>query len=587
MVKVDLFAITHPAATVARGIENLLMYGERSHFVVKGACAITARLVSAVAFPIILSLELIFLRIPKMLLAVNTEKSQQKVDKAFKYFLAICPSVIFGLYCPEAVPGFFLKRPNTDHKILPFGVERIFGKAVKSKIQYPQSAQEVCRIVTAAKTGSKQVCIIGAGMSQGTQTIPNQEDQVVIHTKHLNGIQVNAANNTVTVGAGATWEEVQLALDREGKSAIVKQASDIFSIGGSIGINCHGWAHTYGAIAKTVRSLKMVDAQGRLRVLHRPNENTPFERLTDDEKLFKCMFGTLGYFGVVVEATLDIVDNVTVQEKTKEIDLDQFVAEYEPIKNNPGVPLHGSRLILDVLSGDPLRKVYMVSYHEMPNEQLLAKITKEPKNGLRLERIGLKLISHLSNFSTKRLISYFWGQEKIGMFSQRKMTRNQALHPPINAFKMMHQSDCHAQWLQEYFIEPDKLANFIRFLGAELKANDVRLINATISPKPKDAISILPYAEKERYAVVICFAQQKTPTEIAKTKQWIENVNAYLAAGNGVFYQAYMPYATREQFEACYGAQRVEQMRILKQQFDPDHVFGNAHTAKYYDRKEA
>ena len=169
------------------------------------------------------------------------------------------------------------------------------------------------------------------------------------------------------------------------------------------------------------------------------------------------------------------------------------------------------------------------------------------------------------------------------MFSERKITRNQALHPPINAFKLMHESDLHAQWLQEYFIEPSKLANFIRFLGAELKANDVPLINATIRPTPKDDISILPYAEEDRYGVVICFAQEKTPAAIEKTKRWIENVNAYLAASNGVFYQAYMPYATREQFEACYGAARIEQMRILKQQFDPNHVFGNAHTAKYYD----
>jgi FAD/FMN-containing dehydrogenase len=172
------------------------------------------------------------------------------------------------------------------------------------------------------------------------------------------------------------------------------------------------------------------------------------------------------------------------------------------------------------------------------------------------------------------------------MFSKRKMTRNQALHPPINAFKLLRQSDCHAQWLQEYFIKPDRLADFLQFLGAELKANEVRLINATIRPTPQDDVSILPYAEVDRYAVVICFAQRKTPEEIAKTKKWIENIHSFLARGNGVFYQAYMPYATRDQFEACYGKERVEQMRRLKKQFDPDCVFGNAHTAKYYDTNE-
>ena len=47
-----------------------------------------------------------------------------------------------------------------------------------------------------------------------------------------------------------------------------------------------------------------------------------------------------------------------------------------------------------------------------------------------------------------------------------------------------------------------------------------------------------------------------------------------------------MPYATVEQFETCYGPDRVKEMRRLKSCFDPDHVFGNAHTAKYYDKQE-
>ncbi|MBX9744244.1 MAG: hypothetical protein K2X08_03420 [Chlamydiales bacterium] len=164
------------------------------------------------------------------------------------------------------------------------------------------------------------------------------------------------------------------------------------------------------------------------------------------------------------------------------------------------------------------------------------------------------------------------------------MTRNEALHPPINAFKILHHSDLHAQWLQEYFVKPDHLPNFLRFLGAELKANEVRLINATIRPTPRDDISILPYAEQDRYAVVICFAQVKTEAEMAKTRKWIENVQEFLISPGqeGVFYQAYMPYATQEQFTTCYGPERIATMRALKRRFDPEDVFGNAHTAKYY-----
>ena len=115
------------------------------------------------------------------------------------------------------------------------------------------------------------------------------------------------------------------------------------------------------------------------------------------------------------------------------------------------------------------------------------------------------------------------------MTSTRVVSRNEVLHPPINVFQMFPASDLHGQWLQEYFVKPEKLVDFIKFLGPVLKENKVRLINATIRPTPEDRNSILPYATKGgRMAVVISFDQLKTEKEIAKTKAWIEQVNDYL-----------------------------------------------------------
>jgi FAD/FMN-containing dehydrogenase len=151
---------------------------------------------------------------------------------------------------------------------------------------------------------------------------------------------------------------------------------------------------------------------------------------------------------------------------------------------------------------------------------------------------------------------------------------------------MLHRSNLHAQWLQEYFLTKDELEPFLIFLGKTLKNNQVRLINATIRPTPKDELSILPYAEQDRFAVVISFAQKKTQKEIAKTEKWIKEVNAYLLDHQGVFYQAYMPFASREDFERSYGKERVERMRDLKEKYDPEYRFGNAHTKKYYNREE-
>lgn len=486
------------------------------------------------------------------------------------------------------MPGFFLKRPKSDYEVRPFGVEKIFGATLEQKMDCPETEEEVIAIVRDARGKKQQVSILGAGMSQGPQAVPEDaRTGRVIDTKRLSRIEVHPNKNTVTVGAGATWEQIQLELDKVHKSVIVKQAADIFSVGGSIAINCHGWAHEYGAISSTVRSLKVIDANGDIRILPKPRTGVPFEELTDDEKLFKCMFGTMGYFGVIVEATLEIVDNEMLVEKTIEVPPQNFCAVYEEILEARQTPLFGGRLVLDTLEDIPVRSVCMVTYQKTPPGPVdgFRNITKEPKYGTRIQRIGLKLISHLSHFFAERLISYFWTNEKKDMFSEKILTRNEALHPPINAFKVLHQSDLHAQWLQEYFIKKENLPNFLAFLGAQLKADDVRLINATIRPTPKDDISILPYVEQDRHAVVICFAQKKTTAEMEKTRRWINRVNEFLINTGDVFYQAYMPYATQEQFEKCYGPERMQRLREMKAYFDPDHVFGSAHTAKYYDTK--
>lgn len=574
------WSVRHPSAMMAHGIESIILSGENSDSkLLKGSCALFSRVVSLTIFPVFLTLELFFKRIPKALLSLPScrapsvngipNKWQRNVDKIGKFALGILMTP-GTLYSPDGISSFFLKR-RPDHAIVPFGVEKEYGQAIVPIIHTPSTEEELIERFNEASTAGKQISVVGAGMSQGTQTVPDGSNGMIINTKNLNSISIDEAENTVTVGAGATWEQIQSALNEKGKSSIVKQASDVFSIGGSIGINCHGWAHAKGSISSTVKSLKVLTANGTI------------ETLTPKDELFKCMFGTLGYFGIIVEATLEIVDNEELIETSHSVDIDQFHEEYEKIKEQE-IPLFGGRLSLDALEGNPLSKVEMNCFTRLgkPSAPLTSNFTCERNRGTRLERIALFAIAQLPNGTVKKLLSRFWKSESKKMQSGRKTTRNEALHPPIKAFMALHHSNLHAQWLQEYFIKKENLPAFLRYLGKTLKANDVRLINATIRPTPKDTVSILPYAEQERYAVVICFAQRKTKKAIASSEKWMKEVLKHVVDNGDVYYQAYMPFATKEQFERCYG-QNVKELRRLKNKYDPSHRFGNKHTAKYFD----
>lgn len=575
--------LKHPTAYVAKEIENLVIKGKNSPKTAeKIGYGLLSRLMSVTVFPSVLTAELFLKHVPKFVLSIpvrqeNKEKYNEKCrknfDKVTKYALGLTFSPL-GIRAGDGVSGLFLKAPNSNEMIRPFGVEEQYGKKVE-QIYCPTSVEELQDLVKKAKQEKRQISIVGAGLSQGPHTVPANDHYLVINTKHLNQIEVGS--NSVKVQAGATWEEIQCEVNKKGKSVIVKQASDIFSIGGSIAINCHGWAHEYGAISSTVESLDVIDAHGELRTL------------TPKDELFGCFFGTLGYFGVIVNATFKLENNEQLVERTEEVDLSEFIQHYKNKIKGHDIPLFGGRLVLDNMDANPLRKVCMVSYEKEKNELGLpipaanSEFKAELKYGKRLERIALQALGRLSYFTTRRLISWLWNREKELMLTTKHMTRNEALHPPINPFKMLHNSNLHTQWLQEYFITEEHLPNFLRFLGAELKANDVRLINATIRPTPKDSISILPYAEQDRYAVVICFGQLKTENEIERSKQWMMRVNEFLISQGDIYYQAYMPFTTQEQFEKCYGKEKIEDLRKLKQKYDPENLFSNSHTKKYFD----
>src|SRR5262249_50506654 len=203
--------------------------------------------------------ELVLKRVPKAAFSVSkpaSPKFKKNVKKIEKFALGIFFSPL-GLRSPDAVSVFFLKKPFSGIAVRPFGVENEFGKGVDA-IAYAKDVMELQQTIKEAIKQKKQISVIGAGMCQGTQTIPCKDKYLVINTKNLTKMEFGKDNATVKIQSGATWEDVQIEANKRGKSVIVKQASDIFSIGGSIGINCHGWAHEYGALSSTVISLEVI-----------------------------------------------------------------------------------------------------------------------------------------------------------------------------------------------------------------------------------------------------------------------------------------------------------------------------------------
>src|SRR4051812_36317091 len=165
-----------------------------------------------------------------------------------------------------------------------------------SAIIQPTSPGEIARAV-AQHAGP--VSIGGGRHSMGGQIAT--EDALFIDMRRFNKIlEVDPRARTVRVQAGATWRELQEAIDPFNLSIKVMQSFGNYTIGGSLSVNAHGTYVGGGPLITTVRSITVVLADGSI-VEASPNRNP------------EIFYGTIGGNcgpGVVGVGTLGFIDNL-------------------------------------------------------------------------------------------------------------------------------------------------------------------------------------------------------------------------------------------------------------------------------------
>src|SRR5690606_14547650 len=103
------------------------------------------------------------------------------------------------------------------------------------------------------------------------------------------------------------------------------QSSNIFTVGGSISANAHGMDHKVGSLSSTIRSLRLMLHDGSVVTLSK----------TQNPELFKSVIGGYGLFGVILDAQLDLTDNVLYNQNTRIIDYKDFLTEFSEISQKP------------------------------------------------------------------------------------------------------------------------------------------------------------------------------------------------------------------------------------------------------------
>ena len=194
----------------------------------------------------------------------------------------------------------------------------------EAQVFYPTDATQLQQLFRYAKDNDCRVTLRGGAHAFDEQSLG--KDLVVSMTR-FNDIQVKVfpQGNQVTVGPGARWGEILLALEGEGLMARTTVTGSDASAGGTLAGDCLSrFSPAYGKEGERVASFDLVAVDSDVGdppvTYTRPDPLKDPSNWTDDERAFAGVIGGLGYLGAVTSITYDVLkvdDAPPIQVETR------------------------------------------------------------------------------------------------------------------------------------------------------------------------------------------------------------------------------------------------------------------------------
>lgn len=409
-----------------------------------------------------------------------------------------------------------------------------------------------------AASSGRPVVVGAARHSMGGQALPAR------------GAAISFANSTVrpdvsrksyVAHAGARWHQVIGTLDPIGFSPAVMQSNADFGVAGTLSVNAHGWPAPFGPCGETVTSLRLMLADGSILRCSR-DENA---------ELFSLVIGGYGLLGIVLDAELQMVDNQLL----------------EPLPELMSAAQFGTRMAQQ-LDGDPQVKMAygrlsLAREHFFEESLLVTYRPVAPENG-RLPPAGRG--GGLSGAVSREIFRAQIGSEamkKTRWALERKhrpgrATRNTLMNEPVS--NLAGRDRKRTDILHEYFVPPERFAEFVAACRDVIPASRQDLLNVTLRWLAPDATSVLAYAAQRRIAAVMLFSQKTDRAADGAMQRMTEALIDRVLAIGGSFYLPYRLHARRDQVERAYP--RLAHFVERKQHYDPKGVFRNQMSARYF-----
>jgi decaprenylphospho-beta-D-ribofuranose 2-oxidase len=498
---------------------------------------------------------------------------------------------------PSLSPSFCALRPEVVQDVSLLNPAEV---AVTCRPQggddWARAEQDIREALRYAYQSGLTVSIAGQRHSQGGHI--SSPGALLLDLRDYRGVRFGPDERDeriVRALSGSTWEDVQeivngeglhpeaygeamTRLDPDGRletpgslAVAVQQSSNVFSIGGSLSVNCHGRDKEFGPIISTVRSFRIMLWDGRV-VLARRGADAQSE----SARLYRAAIGGFGLFGVLLDVELDLQDNVVVEKQVTRGHYTDYVRTLtEEVIPDPAIRLHYGRFNIDELDEDNyLRDMYSVDYRTTPEIDQWEPLATETNASLNGAIMELGEWSKLAkSMRWKALLHHI----DIPGTTER-MTLNNAMRPQVQLLFERHGKRS-INILQEYFVPLESFVGFIDGLREVALNKGINIQNITLRYVAKNEESLLSYAPTDRIAVVLYINIALNETALENAAHWTRALVDLAIANQGTYYLAYQRWPTEKQLHESYPSFKLFLQE--KTDFDPHGLFHNQFYGHY------
>ncbi len=465
-----------------------------------------------------------------------------------------------------SVPGTasdYLK--NDEGQLIPhFNMdERLIDDVTKlnpirvTKVLKPQSVKELIEIV---KNTTGSISIGGGRFSMGGQTA--SPHSIHLDMRRLTKVlHFSPEDKLIKVQAGIRWCDIQQYIDPYNLSVKIMQTYANFTVGGALSVNAHGRYMGLGPVVLSVRSIEVVLADGSL-VHASPTEN---------REIFMGTIGGYNAIGIIVEAELELADNVAIKRVHRKMDVAAYKHYFfTTIRENPKAVFHNGDIY-----PPHYKKVRAVSWLETAEKPTVSTRLMPLKEAYPLERYFLWAFTEtpLGKWRREHLI------DPVLYLRKKIHWRNYEAGYDVAELEPKSRKDS-TYVLQEYFVPVDCFEVFEKAMAGIFTRYRVNVLNVSIRHAQADPGTYLAWAREEVFAFVVYYKQGTSPKAKNEVARWTRELVDAVIAVSGAYYLPYQVHPSAEQFHQAYP--QAHKLFELKAQLDPTCKFRNILWDTYY-----